>query len=57
MDIGNIPRITTYCVTDRLLAHLSDETLDALVENGRQLEKGGGVVVDEDGHVITESLE
>ena len=57
MDIGNIPRITTYCVTDRPLAHLSDETLDALVENGRQLEKGSGAVVDEDGLVITESLE
>ena len=46
-----------HSVTDRPLAHLSDETLDALVENGRQLEKGSGVVVDEDGQVITESLE
>ncbi len=46
-----------HSVTDRPLAHLSDETLDALVENGRQLEKGSGVVVDEDGLVITESLE
>ena len=46
-----------HSVTDRPLAHLSDEALDALVENGRQLEKGSGVVVDEDGLVITESLE
>ena len=46
-----------HSVTDGPLAHLSDETLDALVENGRQLEKGSGVVVDEDGLVITESLE
>ena len=47
-----------HSVTDRPVAHLSDETLDALlVENGRQLEKGSGVVVDEDGLVITESLE
>ena len=46
-----------HSVSNRPLAHLSDETLDALVENGRQLEKGSGVVVDEDGLVITESLE
>ena len=46
-----------HSVTDRPLAHLSDETLDALMENGRQFEKGSGVVVDEDGLVITESLE
>ena len=45
-----------HSVTDRPLAHLSDETLDALVENGRQPENGSGVVVDEDGQVITESL-
>ena len=36
-------------VSDRPLEHLSDETLRLLVENARQLEKGSGVVVDEDG--------
>ena len=41
-------------VSDRPLEHLSDETLRLLVENARQLEKGSGVVVDEDGQVVTE---
>ena len=46
-----------HSVTDRPLAHLSDATLRLLVEYGQQLEEGSGVVVDEDGQVITESLE
>ena len=41
-------------VSDRPLAHLSDETLRLLVENGRQLEKGSGVVVDGDGQVVSD---
>ena len=43
-----------HSVSDRPLAHLSDETLRLLVENGRQLEEGSGVVVDGDGKVVTE---
>ena len=43
-----------HSVSDRPLKHLSDETLQLLVENARQLEDGSGVVVDEDGQVITE---
>ena len=46
-----------HSVSDRPLAHLSDATLRLLVEYGQQLEEGSGVVVDEDGQVITESLE
>ena len=43
-----------HSVSNRPLEHLSDETLRLLVENGRQLEKGSGVVVDEDGQVVTD---
>ena len=43
-----------HSVSDRPLAHLSDETLQLLIENARQLEEGTGVVVDEDGKVITD---
>ena len=43
-----------HSVTDRPLEHLSDETLRLLAEYGQQLEDGSGVVVDEDGQVITE---
>ena len=43
-----------HSVSDRPLAHLSDATLQLLVENASQLEEGTGVVVDEDGQVITE---
>ena len=43
-----------HSVSDRPLAHLSDATLRLLVEYGQQLEEGSGVVVDEDGQVITE---
>jgi len=43
-----------HSVTDRPLEHLSDETLRLLVENARQLEEGSGMVVDEDGTLVTE---
>jgi len=46
-----------HSVTDRPLAHLSDATLQLLIESAKQLQEGSGVVVDEDGQVITESLE
>ena len=41
-----------HSVTDRPLQHLSDATLQLLVENARQLEEGTGVVVDADGQVV-----
>ena len=44
-------------VSDRPLKHLSDATLQLLIESAKQLQEGSGVVVDEDGQVITESLE
>jgi len=43
-----------HSVTDRPLEHLSDETLRLLVENAGQLEEGSGMVVDEDGTLVTE---
>jgi len=43
-----------HSVSSRPLEHLSDETLSLLVEYGQQLEEGSGVVVDEDGQVVTE---
>ena len=43
-----------HSVTDRPLKHLSDETLRLLVESANGLEDGSGVVVDEDGQVVTE---
>jgi hypothetical protein len=43
-----------HSVSDRPLEHLSDATLQLLVENARQLEEGTGVVVDEDGQVVAE---
>ncbi len=43
-----------HSVSDRLFTNLSDETLRLLVESAEQLEEGSGVVVDEDGQVITE---
>ena len=43
-----------HSVTDRPLAHLSDETLRLLVENARQLKDGNGVVIDGNGEVVTE---
>ncbi len=47
-----------HSVSDRPLKHLSDETLQLLVENARQLEDGSGsVVVDNDGKVVTEYTE
>ena len=42
-----------HSVSDRPLQHLSDETLRLLVENAEQLGEGSGVVVDEDGQVVT----
>jgi hypothetical protein len=41
-------------VSSRPLEHLSDETLRLLVENARQLEEGGSVVVDGKGQIVTE---
>ncbi len=46
-----------HSVSDRPLKHLFDKTLRLLVENARQLEEGSGVVIDEDGQVITEERE
>ena len=46
-----------HSVSDRPLKHLSDETLRLLVESTEQLKEGSGVVIDEDGQVITESRE
>jgi len=43
-----------HSVNDRPLAHLSDATLQLLVESAGQLKEGSGVVIDEDGQVITE---
>ena len=43
-----------HSVTDRPLEHLSDETLRLLVENARQVKEGSGVVIVEDGQVVTE---
>jgi len=43
-----------HSVTDQPLAHLSDDMLQLLVENARQLGEGSGVVIDGDGQVVTE---
>ena len=43
-----------HSVSDRPLQHLSDATLQLLVENARQLEDGSGVVVDGEGQIVTE---
>ena len=43
-----------HSVSDRPLAHLSDETLQMLVESASGLEDGSGVVVDEDGQVVSD---
>ncbi len=43
-----------HSVSDRPLEHLSDETLQLLIENARQLEEGTGVV---EGQVIKGSRE
>ena len=43
-----------HSVSDRPLEHLSDETLQLLVENARQLKEGSGVVVDGDGQAVGE---
>ena len=39
---------------DRPYANLSDETLQLLVENARQLEEGSSVVIDGDGQIVKE---
>ena len=46
-----------HSVSDRPLEHLSDATLQLLIESAKQLQEGSGVVVDEDGQVITEERE
>ena len=43
-----------HSVTDRPLEHLSDETLQLLVENARQLNESSGVVVEGDGQVVAD---
>ena len=43
-----------HSVSDRPLAHLSDDVLRMLVENARQLKEGSSVVIDVDGEVVTE---
>ena len=42
-----------HSVTDRPLAHLSDETLRLLVENARQLKESSDVVIDAEGQIVT----
>ena len=42
-----------HSVSDRPLAHLSDEALQLLVENARQVKEGSSVVIDGDGQVVT----
>ena len=42
-----------HSVSNRPLAHLSDETLQLLVESAKQLKEGNGVVIDGDGQVVT----
>ena len=46
-----------HSVSDRPLKHLSDATLQLLIESAKQLQEGSGVVIDEDGQVITEERE
>ncbi len=41
-----------HSVSNRPLEHLSDEMLQMLVENARQLEEGSGVVIDGEGKVV-----
>jgi len=43
-----------HSVSDRPFANLSEEALRLLVESAKGLEEGSGVVVDEDGQVLTE---
>ena len=43
-----------HSVTDRPLAHLSDETLRLLVENARQLKEDNDMVVDVEGQIVAE---
>ena len=43
-----------HSVSDRPLEHLSDETLRLLVESAKGLEEVNGVVIDGEGHVVSE---
>ena len=43
-----------HSVSDRPLEHLSDETLQLLVENAEQLKDGSEMVVYGEGQVVTE---
>jgi len=43
-----------HSVSDWPLEHLSDEDLRLLVESARQTEENGGVVIDEEGQVVTD---
>ena len=43
-----------HSVSDRPLKHLSDATLQLLIESAKQLQEGSGVVVDGDGQILTE---
>ena len=43
-----------HSVSDWPLEHLSDEDLRLLVESARQPEEDGGVVIDEEGQVVTD---
>ena len=43
----------SHNVSSRPLEHLSDETLRLLVESAKGLEEVSGVVIDEDGQVVT----
>jgi hypothetical protein len=43
-----------HSVSDRPFEHLSDATLQLLVENAGLLEEGSGAVVDGDGQIVTE---
>ena len=43
-----------HSVSNRPMEHLSDETLRLLVESAKQLEEDGGVVIDEEGQVVSD---
>ena len=43
-----------HSVTNRPLAHLSDDVLRMLVENARQLKEGSGLIIDGDEKAVAE---
>ena len=43
-----------HSVSDRPLEHLSDATLQMVVENARQSKEGSGVVINRDGQVVSD---